>query len=153
MSTCYSPFTNTTDGVCRRFESAGHQNMFKTYGLDVAQLHWDFFFVDMNDRLLFTCMFTHSSSTLSSAPGHFASHWGSVWSVVPCQCGQWPYQRCVLFCSVGVAQRQKQLAQMIEWNWSMRRFIRTAKEGFRKTKAVRYYLSSSKCHERRCQQN
>ena len=61
MSTCYSPFTNTTDGVCR-FELTGHQDMFKTYGLDDAQLHWDFFFVDLKNRyiIIYIHMYFHS---------------------------------------------------------------------------------------------
>lgn len=84
---------------------------------------------------------------------HFASsHRGSVWSVAPCQCGQWPYQRCVLSCSVGVAQRQKQVgSDDCSWNGSMRRFIRTAKKGLGK-RTLCVILCSSKCHEWRCQQ-
>lgn len=74
------------------------------------------------------------------------SHSGSVWSVVPCQCGQWPYQRCVLSCSVGVAQRQKQLA--LGSDDRMKRIHEKIhsdrEEGFRKTDAVCVILCSSK---------
>lgn len=87
MSTCYSPFTNNTDGVCRRFELTGHQDMFKTYGLDEAQLHW-VFFVDIKNRYIiiyiYTCIFTHSSWHLLISPGwHFAK------TPTQAQCDQW----------------------------------------------------------------
>lgn len=49
--------------------------MFKTYGLDEAQLHWDFFFVDIKDRYIIIYIYLHMYfhsliySTFSSAPG------------------------------------------------------------------------------------
>lgn len=143
VSTCHSPFTNTTDGVCRRFELTGHQDMFKTYGLDEAQLHWDFFFVDIKDRYIIIYIYisthvfslTHLLHLLISPGWHFALISLRL-SVISGTLPMWAVtlpKVCPFLFSWGDPKTETETAQMIEWNGSMRRFIRTAKKGLGKS--------------------